>query len=120
MLAQDEARALNHNYIGTEHVLLGLARENEGVAARILLDFGVDAETIRNTVITMLGTTPSEAAVAAALSEPRARVPLLGRMPRRAASYAESRHDWLPVAASALWALLGLAVGVLFGWAIWG
>ena len=48
VLAQDEARALKHNYIGTEHILLGLVRENEGVAARILLDFDADAEKIRN------------------------------------------------------------------------
>jgi len=54
-LSLREALSLSHNYIGTEHVLLGLARENEGVAARILLDFGVDAETIRETVIDTLG-----------------------------------------------------------------
>src|SRR5919201_1854280 len=54
VLAQDEARALKHNYIGTEHILLGLLRENEGVAARILLDFDADAEKIRNEIIRML------------------------------------------------------------------
>src|ERR687895_1484445 len=54
VLAQDEARALRHNYIGTEHILLGLVRENEGVAARILLDFDADAEKIRNEIIRML------------------------------------------------------------------
>ena len=54
VLAQDEARALKHNYIGTEHILLGLVRENEGVAARILLDFDADSEKIRNEVIRML------------------------------------------------------------------
>jgi len=60
VLAQEEARALKHNYIGTEHILLGLVRENgdvvtrEGVAARILLDFDADAEKIRNDVIRML------------------------------------------------------------------
>src|SRR3972149_1518351 len=54
VLAQDEARALGHNYIGTEHILLGLVRENEGVAARILLDFDADAEKIRNEIIRML------------------------------------------------------------------
>ena len=43
-----------HNYIGTEHILLGLVRENEGVAARILLDFDADSEKIRNEVIRML------------------------------------------------------------------
>src|ERR1700720_1046988 len=49
-----EARSLAHNYIGTEHILLGLVRENEGVAARILLDFDADAEKIRNEIIRML------------------------------------------------------------------
>ena len=47
-LALREALSLGHNYIGTEHILLGLVRENEGVAARILLDFDADAEKIRN------------------------------------------------------------------------
>jgi ATP-dependent Clp protease ATP-binding subunit ClpA len=54
VLAQEEARALKHNYIGTEHILLGLVRENEGVAARVLLDFDADAEKIRNEIIRML------------------------------------------------------------------
>src|ERR671912_108846 len=53
-LALREALSLGHNYIGTEHILLGLVRENEGVAARILLDFDADAEKIRNEVIRML------------------------------------------------------------------
>jgi ATP-dependent Clp protease ATP-binding subunit ClpC len=53
-LALQEAQSLGHNYIGTEHILLGLVRENEGVAARILLDFDADAEKIRNEVIRML------------------------------------------------------------------
>src|SRR5215203_2735898 len=80
VLAQEEARTLKHNYIGTEHILLGLlreeeglaarvlesldigtehillglVRENEGVAARILLDFDADSDKIRNEVIRML------------------------------------------------------------------
>src|SRR6201747_320676 len=53
-LALREALSLGHNYIGTEHLLLGLVRENEGVAARILLDFDADSEKIRNEVIRML------------------------------------------------------------------
>jgi ATP-dependent Clp protease ATP-binding subunit ClpC len=53
-LAQREALSLGQNYIGTEHILLGLARENEGVATRILLDFDVDWEAVRNEVIRML------------------------------------------------------------------
>src|SRR4249920_332166 len=53
-LALREALSLGHNYIGTEHILLGLVRENEGVAARILLDFDADAEKISNEIIRML------------------------------------------------------------------
>src|SRR6201982_465011 len=53
-LALREALSLGHNYIGTEHILLGLVRENEGVAARILLDFDAGSEKIRNEVIRML------------------------------------------------------------------
>src|SRR3982075_394054 len=53
-LALREALSLGHNYIGTEHILLGLVREDEGVAARILLDFAADSEKIRNEVIRML------------------------------------------------------------------
>ena len=49
-----EALSLGHNSIGTEHILLGLVRENEGVAARVLCDFDADAEKIRNEIIRML------------------------------------------------------------------
>src|SRR5215217_4624442 len=54
IVGSGEALSLGHNYIGTEHILLGLVRENEGVAARILLDFDADSEKIRNEVIRML------------------------------------------------------------------
>jgi ATP-dependent Clp protease ATP-binding subunit ClpA len=53
-LALREALAIGHNYIGTEHILLGLVRENDGVAARILLDFDADPETVRQAVIGIL------------------------------------------------------------------
>jgi ATP-dependent Clp protease ATP-binding subunit ClpC len=53
-LALREAQSLGHNYVGTEHILLGLVRENEGVAARILLDFDADSDKLRNEVIRML------------------------------------------------------------------
>jgi len=53
-LSLREALSLGHNYIGTEHILLGLVRENEGVAARVLLDFDADSEKIRNHVIVRL------------------------------------------------------------------
>lgn len=54
-LAYDEARRLGHNYIGTEHILLGLIREDEGVAAQVLLNLGVDLDKARSEVIKMLG-----------------------------------------------------------------
>jgi ATP-dependent Clp protease ATP-binding subunit ClpC len=54
-LALREALMLGHNHLGTEHILLGIVRENEGVAARILLDFGADAEAVRNEVVRTLG-----------------------------------------------------------------
>ena len=47
VLAQDEARALRHNYIGTEHLLLGLLREEEGIAARVLGELGVTVDEVR-------------------------------------------------------------------------
>jgi ATP-dependent Clp protease ATP-binding subunit ClpA len=53
-LALREALSLGHNYIGTEHILLGLVRENEGVAARILLDFDTDAEKIRAEILRVI------------------------------------------------------------------
>jgi hypothetical protein len=53
-LSLREALSLGHNYIGTEHILLGLVRENQGVAARILLDLGVDDEQIRTAIIEAL------------------------------------------------------------------
>jgi len=54
-LAAEEARSLGHNYIGTEHLLLGLIREGEGVAYRVFLNMGVDLERVRNEVMELLG-----------------------------------------------------------------
>ena len=54
-LSWDEARQLGHNYIGTEHLLLGLIREGEGVAARVLENSGIDLNKIRSNVIKILG-----------------------------------------------------------------
>ncbi|WP_421779044.1 ATP-dependent Clp protease ATP-binding subunit [Gardnerella sp. DNF01144] len=56
VLAQEEARALQHNYIGTEHILLGLIREGEGIAAKALSAKGVDLDGTRKQVKEMIGT----------------------------------------------------------------
>ncbi|MBE3599069.1 MAG: ATP-dependent Clp protease ATP-binding subunit [Limnochordaceae bacterium] len=61
-LAFDEARQLGHTYIGTEHILLGLIREGEGVAAQVLRNMGADLDKVRRTVVELLGgTTPTQA-----------------------------------------------------------
>ena len=62
-LSLEEARQLGHNYIGTEHLLLGLIREGEGVAARVLENLGVDLSKVRTQVIRMLGETAEVATV---------------------------------------------------------
>jgi ATP-dependent Clp protease ATP-binding subunit ClpC len=102
-LALRECLGLGHNYIGTEHLLLGLVREGEGVAMRILLDAGIDAERVRDEVITTLGGARG------------GYVQTLPKPPRR-------RH-WSPLSLVAVtWALgaLTLGAGILIGWAIWG
>jgi len=73
-LSLEEARQLGHNYIGTEHLLLGLIREGEGVAARVLENLGVDLAKVRTQVIRMLGET---AEVAAGSSKGSTKTPTL-------------------------------------------
>ncbi len=108
-LSLREALALGHNYIGTEHVLLGLVRVNEGVAARILLDSGVSAEQVRDEVIRMLG--PS----------------VVGSKHHLAATHMlmhpHRRFEPLPTTLLIVgWLLFAFALGagILVGWAIWG
>ncbi|MGD1873357.1 MAG: ATP-dependent Clp protease ATP-binding subunit [Mastigocoleus sp.] len=73
-LSLEEARQLGHNYIGTEHLLLGLIREGEGVAARVLENLGVDLSKVRTQVIRMLGET---AEVSAGSQSGRTKTPTL-------------------------------------------
>ncbi len=68
VLAQEEARLLNHNYIGTEHILLGLLHEGEGVAAQALESLGISPEAARALVEEIIG---------------RGQSPLTGHIPRR-------------------------------------
>jgi ATP-dependent Clp protease ATP-binding subunit ClpC len=112
-LSLREALSLKHTYIGTEHILLGLVRENEGVAARILLDFGADAEKIRNEIMRVLSGPGGPGLVHTETVQHRA-----------------VRSGWTsygPLAERTPSLLLGwalgtfsLAVGILIGWAIWG
>ena len=100
-LSLREAVGFGHDYIGTEHVLLGLVRENEGVAARILLDFEAVAETVRNAVVGLLGGTAAHAA------------------PRRARRLRPTREPFTLVLG---WLRFGaaFAFGLGAGWLIWG
>src|SRR5438067_1998363 len=54
-LAQEEAQRFNHNYIGTEHILLGLVREGDGVAARVLNNLGIELHKVRSAVEFIIG-----------------------------------------------------------------
>jgi ATP-dependent Clp protease ATP-binding subunit ClpC len=115
-LSLREGLSLGHDYIGTEHILLGLVRENEGVAARILLDFDADAEKIRNEVIHMLSGPGRRA------TEPAVGPPGAGWM-----EYGAQRKPPPPRGTSTLALLIAaivgasiFGVGLLIGWAIWG
>jgi len=57
-LSVDEAKLLGHNYVGTEHLLLGLIREGEGIAARVLTEFGADKRRVREEALRLLGGAP--------------------------------------------------------------
>jgi ATP-dependent Clp protease ATP-binding subunit ClpC len=59
-LSVEEARQLGHNYVGTEHLLLGLIREGEGVAAKVLADMGVDRKKVREETLKLLGGHPQQ------------------------------------------------------------
>ncbi len=106
-LSLREALSLGHNYIGTEHVLLGLVRENQGVASKILLEFDADAQTIRSEVIRMIsGPTAASRgmAVATYAEEP-----------------ASSRRDFrAPLLVAIAFAALGFPLGLLVGFLVWG
>ncbi|MFU0520200.1 Clp protease N-terminal domain-containing protein, partial [Gardnerella swidsinskii] len=54
VLAQEEARSLQHNYIGTEHILLGLIREGEGVGTQVLIKMEVDLGDLRSTTVDLI------------------------------------------------------------------
>jgi ATP-dependent Clp protease ATP-binding subunit ClpC len=118
-LSLREARSMGHNYIGTEHILLGLARENEGVGARILLDFGADAEKVRTETVRMLSG-PDRARWEPAASE---RNEIERRARSRKVKIRLGRPLWvvtLPVVVVVVVAAVASSVGLLVGWLIWG
>ena len=86
-LAVEEARSLGHNYVGTEHLLLGLIREGEGVAAKVLLELGVDRKRVREETLKLLGGTPSSSS-STERGEERAETPALNQFGRDLTSLA--------------------------------
>nr|QCI05198.1 Clp protease ATP binding subunit [Centroceras clavulatum] len=76
-LSLEEARQLGHNYIGTEHLLMGLVREGEGVAARVLENLAVNVSSIRTEVIQMLGDNAEANTPGSSTSQTRSKTPTL-------------------------------------------
>jgi ATP-dependent Clp protease ATP-binding subunit ClpC len=108
-----EALSLGHNYVGTEHILLGLVRENEGVAAEILHEFDADAEKIRNELIRMSSGRERQPDAAASGGVPiYSRAPYSG-IQSRAAFPPAYFAGWLSFA-------VAFALGLFAGWLIWG
>ena len=93
----EEARNLNHNYVGTEHILLGLLREQEGVAAQVLMNLGLKLEEVREEVLNLLGPRPGRRGGAVGTQRrprgTRRRVASQGRPSRR-------RRPWTASAAT--------------------
>ena len=83
--AIEEARALNHNYVGTEHILLGLLRESDGIAAQVLMNLGLKLEDVRQEVLNLLGAGVDEGPIdlgmkigpAVSRSKPKSKTPAL-------------------------------------------
>ena len=122
-LALKEGLAIGHNYIGTEHILLGLTRVEDGVAARILLQFDVDAEKIRTAVLSLLGGRARFGPEAAGeVRVAGGQVPVPPRpTPERWTSYGPRVRP--PSQLLLLgWALFAtaLGIGIALGWLIWG
>ena len=125
-LALREAVALGHNYIGTEHILLGLGRDEGGVAVEILRELGADADHLHERVVGHLG----GPAVVQAEAGARGGAVLFRPRPRHLRAVPWPRQESLPQARQLGqvgmiafgWALFALALGagILIGWAIWG
>ncbi|KRE93872.1 ATP-dependent Clp protease ATP-binding subunit ClpC [Paenibacillus sp. Soil766] len=89
-LSMDEARKLGHTYVGTEHILLGLIREGEGVAARVLNNLGVSLNKARQQVLQLLGS--SETVSPSHGTNPNVNTPTLDGLARDLTAYAKEGH----------------------------
>ena len=121
-LSLREAAALGHEFIDTEHILLGLVREGEGVGSRVLEDFGVDVESVRQAVVHMVF---GPSAFATTWNETRGTlspVPPLETAPAPAPTPVSQSEPTLLRGILIGWALCSvtLGAGLLLGWLIWG
>jgi ATP-dependent Clp protease ATP-binding subunit ClpC len=120
-LSLREAISLGHHHIGTEHLLLGLVREHEGVAARVLLGFGADAEKVRNEVIRVWSGSsevPPRAEVGAAEEPMPAESWVSLDPPPLSQRLVDARN--IPFLLGWLLFATALAIGIFIGWLIWG
>jgi ATP-dependent Clp protease ATP-binding subunit ClpC len=93
--AVEEARNLNHNYVGTEHLLLGLLREEEGLAAQVLMNLGLKLEDVRAEVLRLLGHTPPVSDTSGPIElpdRPTVPTPVLDRFGQDLTAPATQRH----------------------------
>jgi ATP-dependent Clp protease ATP-binding subunit ClpC len=111
-LSLREAVSLGHSYIGTEHILLGLVREGEGVAARILVDFDADARTIRSEILHVFG--------GAAGGEPEPDLSTVVSPDVMTFSEPLGASRSLHLVLAIVLAAVGFPLGLLIGWLIWG
>jgi ATP-dependent Clp protease ATP-binding subunit ClpC len=124
-LSLRESLALGHNYIGTEHLLLGLVRENQGVAARILVDFRLTARDVAASVIERLAPTGGAPEYVSGFSADPAHVfredvPALGATASAsAAATLLAKPVFLGWAVPMIVGATLLGLGVLIGWLIW-
>jgi len=123
-LSLREAVDLQHDYIGTEHILLAIVRENEGVAARILLDLDADAETIRSEVIHMLagGEPPDREDVSVTFLGPPERLPrrIYDPIDRRRSLLVLGFEDHCSMLLLGFTLFGAAGIGLFIGWLIWG
>jgi ATP-dependent Clp protease ATP-binding subunit ClpC len=117
-LALREALSLGHNYIGTEHLLLAVAREGEGVAARILFDFDATPRTLAREVLAILGGQPVADEALTGYSEEVSHGRVILRRAGRDHMYGDIARTNLVIG----WLLFAVAlgIGIFVGWLIWG